>query len=290
MDRDKSISERLAKTLYVSDLDGTLLQPEVCVSERSRELINSAIAQGALFTIATARTPATVSALLEGINMTIPCVVMTGAALWDSRNGTYSDVRTIPAETVEKMIALYREKKLSTFVYRLADNKIHIYHSGPFNSIEEAFLAERIDNPYKHYERIAIASDGMPSCLSDVVLFYAMQPDAPAAAVYEQLKRMPVTPLMYHDIFGPETAILEVFGPATSKANAVRTLASRLGADRIVAFGDNINDLPLLRVADVGVAVGNAVQEVKEAADIVIGCNTEDAVARFICEDSRRTV
>ena len=53
-------------------------------------------------------------------------------------------------------------------------------------------------------------------------------------------------------------------------------------ADRVVAFGDNINDLPMLRAADVAVAVGNALPEVKAAADIVICFNTEDSVARFV--------
>ena len=54
------------------------------------------------------------------------------------------------------------------------------------------------------------------------------------------------------------------------------------GADRVVAFGDNINDIPMLREADVAVAVENAVPEVKRIADVIIGPNTTDAVPRFI--------
>ena len=58
-------------------------------------------------------------------------------------------------------------------------------------------------------------------------------------------------------------------------------------ADRLVVFGDNINDLPMMRLADVAVAVENAVEEVKAEADIVIGPNTSDSVARFIIDDFR---
>ncbi len=56
-----------------------------------------------------------------------------------------------------------------------------------------------------------------------------------------------------------------------------------------MAFGDNINDLPMMREADLAVAVSNALPEVKDAADIVIGANTDDAVARFILYDSSMT-
>ena len=71
------------KTLYVSDLDGTLMQPDATISPQSVEALNSLIAQGALFTIATARTPATVAGILRDVTMTIPAIVMTGASLWD---------------------------------------------------------------------------------------------------------------------------------------------------------------------------------------------------------------
>ena len=64
----------------------------------------------------------------------------------------------------------------------------------------------------------------------------------------------------------------------------MRAMARELGADRIVAFGDNVNDLPMMREADLAVAVENALPEVKEAADIVIGPNTDDSVALFIAE------
>ncbi len=69
-----------------------------------------------------------------------------------------------------------------------------------------------------------------------------------------------------------------------SKAHAVKELAGRTGADEIVVFGDNLNDLPMMRVADVAVAMENALPEVKAEADVVIGRNTEDSVPKFVME------
>lgn len=57
------------------------------------------------------------------------------------------------------------------------------------------------------------------------------------------------------------------------------------GAERLVVFGDNLNDLPMLDIADVAVAVANAHEKVKERADIIIGCNNDDAVSHFIQQD-----
>ena len=57
-----------------------------------------------------------------------------------------------------------------------------------------------------------------------------------------------------------------------------------MGYEKIVAFGDNYNDLGMFEAADVSVAVGNACDEVKNAADIVIEKNTEDGVAKFLLQ------
>lgn len=64
-----------------------------------------------------------------------------------------------------------------------------------------------------------------------------------------------------------------------SKASAVKALKAQLGAEYLVVYGDNLNDLPMMAVADESVAVANALPEVKAAASRIIGPNTDDAVA-----------
>ena len=86
-------------------------------------------------------------------------------------------------------------------------------------------------------------------------------------------------------MFNPHIWNFEVFPPGVTKASAVLRLKEELDADRLVVFGDSLNDLSMLEVADVAVAMGNALPEVKEAADITIDANYTDAVARFIEED-----
>ena len=71
------------KTLYISDLDGTLLNSQSQVSAASRDMLNRLIADNDInFSIATARTPAPVVQLMHGIDSSLPYIVMTGAAMW----------------------------------------------------------------------------------------------------------------------------------------------------------------------------------------------------------------
>ncbi|MDE6338031.1 MAG: HAD hydrolase family protein, partial [Muribaculaceae bacterium] len=138
------------------------------------------------------------------------------------------------------------------------------------------------------YKRFHIPEDGtsiLPNPLENVVLFYSMQPSKRTEATYRDILEIAgTTPIYYHDNYGPDMGILEVFSSAASKANALRKLKEQTGAERVVVFGDNINDIPMMREADVAVAVDNAVADVKEIADIIIGANTTDSVARFILD------
>lgn len=273
------------KTLFVSDLDGTLLGPDARLSDASVSMLNDAIAKGALFSIATARTPSTVDILLDRIEANLPFIVMTGSAFWDKNTRLYSNIVTIHPHVAEKVISTFRAHGLPTFVYTLKEGLIDIYHYGALSEMEKKFIQERVNSPFKKFHIPEDGTSKLPSPLDDVVLFYGMQPSKETVSTYQDLCKIEgCNPLCYHDIYGEDTAILEVFSSAASKANAIRKLRKLTGAERVVVFGDNINDLPMMREADLAVAVENAVPEVKESANLVIGPNTSDSVARFILQ------
>ncbi|MDE6235408.1 MAG: HAD family hydrolase [Muribaculaceae bacterium] len=292
------------KTLYITDLDGTLLNSDVAVSDASIEMLNRALDMGALISVATARTPATLCNLLRNIRLTLPIVAMTGATLWDRESNTYSHVCTFPPEKVDEIRKVYAEFDLPTFIYTLRDNMMHIYHQGPLSNPERAFVAERLNSPYKtfhlcdpalasfNFGKSEITSDApvaIPEHIDNAILFFGMQPTGPDHPAFEALKKVEgINPMFYPDANSPEVTMIEAFPRHASKRNGIRILKQLTGADRVVVFGDNLNDLPMFEEADMSVAVANALPEVKEKADLIIGSHDEDAVAAFILEDTLR--
>lgn len=279
------------KTLFISDLDGTLLAPDARLSQTTITLINHAIARGALFSVATARTPATVSHLLKDLDLRIPLVVMTGAALWDKTTGAYSDVQHFSAGQVKEIVKAYRlPEGGGGFLYTLRPGPegrdiMEIYHIGPMNAIERGFMEERLSSPFKRFIVPESGMSDIPENIKDAVLFFGMKPDPVAREILTGLEEIRgINPMFYHDWHADEIAEVEAFPEGATKAKAIGRLKEKTGADRVVVFGDNMNDLSMMRMADWSVAVAGAVDEVKLEADEVIGSNSADAVARYILE------
>lgn len=282
----------MSKTLYISDLDGTLLGPDTQLSQTTVTLLNHAISRGALISVATARTPATVSHLLRDVNFRLPLVVMTGAALWDKQTGVYSEVQHFTPEQVERIAGIYRSVPGGEgFLYTLAPRRdghdmMEIYHIGSLNGPEREFMEERLSSPFKTFLVPESGDSDIPSGVGNAVLFFGMNEVPAARKIYEALQSVPkINPMYYHDWHGDKVASVEAFPQSATKALAIRRLAAKVGADRIVVFGDNVNDLSMMQVASWSVAVEGALPEVKLAADEVIGPNGADAVARYILED-----
>ena len=277
------------RTLFVTDLDGTLLGPDRKVSAESVGMINEAIAEGAMFSVATARTPATVGPLLDDVDSPLPFIVMTGAAIWNREDNRYVYAAFHREETAKRLVELYRRHRLSAFIYILGDdNVIHIYHIGDMSDLEREFMEERLHTPYKDFHILDREEGQLPERLDKVLLFYSMRPEEEVRRVYDEIKDSgDLRAVFYHDMYGDEIALMEVFGQEASKANAVRRLADMVGAERIVAYGDNVNDIPILEVADDAVAVANAVEAARLVAGRVIGPNYEDSVAKDIKKQTK---
>ena len=69
-----------------------------------------------------------------------------------------------------------------------------------------------------------------------------------------------------------------------TKESAIKMICDKCGIElsNVIAFGDDYADIAMLRVSGLGIAMGNAIKEVKEAADIVIGSNDEDGIAVYL--------
>lgn len=274
------------KQLFLSDLDGTLLNPDSRISDTSAEIISSLSREGALISVATARTPATVDPLLARTYTTIPAITMTGAALWLREKQQIVNPQFMDRVHAAAVIEACRRQDLNPIDYTLgADGIIHAYVSGKLSKRESSFIDQRRHLKLKRFH-INEQNGANEASHPDTMLIFSIGPaEKVEKAAAEIALRTPCAISFYPDTANSQVALLEVFAPGVSKAAAALRLKAELGAGELTVFGDNLNDLPLMAVADISVAVGNALPQVREAADIVIDTNATDAVARYIREN-----
>ena len=124
------------------------------------------------------------------------------------------------------------------------------------------------------YKALAIIGEN----LALVIVLHALSPALANAAHF-----------LSEDSIIPGLDWLEFHHEEGTKAKAIERVMKQLGANRLVVFGDNNNDLPMFRIADESYAVSNAIPAVLAAATGVIGSNDSDAVARWVTDDLSRS-
>lgn len=268
-------------TLYVSDLDGTLLGSDSLLSAATVELLNESIARGAMVTIATARTPATVMPIMRDVNAKLPFIVFSGAAMWSPGKQGYSNVRPFGQDVAAQVLQACSDEGINPFVYTRHGDHLVVWHAGQLAPQEQQFVEQRRHLAHKRFV-LGEPFDGS----GEPILVFAMRDYSALEPLCQRLKSIDgCKAILYRDIFDPSTGLLEIHRHGTSKALAISQLANATGAERIVVFGDNLNDIEMMGQATWSVAVGNAVQQVKDAANEVIGPNTANSVAQWILND-----
>lgn len=278
---------RGSKTLFVTDMDGTLLDNSARVPDRAMEILRSLSREGAMVTVATARTPASVVPLLENAEIHIPAIVMTGAAWWHFDTGSYSHVHFIDSTHEDVIDSVFRCHNLHPFVYVLSpDNILDVYHAAPqLTEVENLFYELRCHLCLKRFH---LHTAPPAYSAGQRVLHFAMGTEKQIRAAATELEQCGMFNVScYKDTYTEDTWLLEVFAHGVSKAAAVKELKEYLRAEELTVYGDNLNDLPMMAVADRAVAVENALPAVKEAADAVIGSNVSSAVPRDILRQFR---
>ena len=102
--------------------------------------------------------------------------------------------------------------------------------------------------------------------------------------IVEKLKEIPEIDFAYYKDSYSDDWLIEIYSHTASKANGAKEVKEIVGAETITAFGDNLNDIIMLKGADVAVAVENSVPQVKEIADVIIGNNNDNSVVKYIQE------
>ena len=270
------------KTLFLSDLDGTFLNSKGKITQRSADIINTLTKKGVMFTVATARTYATVTEMFEGIYLPCPLVLMNGVTIYDPLEKQILKSNSIPTDLGNKIVSEFRKRGVEPMLYFQQGETLDIYYAELTNDYQREYVAQRTDRNGKRF-----IYSPTPIKLEDKNLVYIVCLDYydKLKDIYEAVSKFDETHCMfYKDNYVPDMYYLEIITRAVSKASGALEVKRMVGADRIVAFGDNLNDIPLFEIADECYAVEEAQDELKSIATGVIGSHNRDAVAEFLLE------
>lgn len=262
-----------ATTLFVTDLDGTLLTPDALLPDGAADAIHDLYRRGVRLTYATARTIRSAAFILEGLPFPAPVALMNGVLMRDMNEDRYVDSNLLSPETAQRILTAGGEP----FVYTLTpEGELFTAYRRLANEHMEDFLRERVDKYAKPFRRM----DDFHTLLEEgerIIYFCYLDTEEHLRPIYDAITAMGdesgeicTKCAFYPDHYRPGLWYLEVFAPTASKGTVIRRLREMTGAKTVVCFGDNGNDLPMFAESDYAFAVERAADAVKAAADAVI--------------------
>lgn len=265
-------------TLYLSDLDGTLLRSDQRTSAFTNRVINQLVAEGMLFSYATARSFNTAQKVAKGLDAQIPLIVYNGAFIVDNRTHELLLTNMFIQESADAILQDLLQAGAAPIVYCLDDKERFVYNVTRINKETREYVDSRRgdsrDTPVNADCYLKRNNTFYFTCIDTPDKLYPL---------YEKYRNQ-FSCVYSKDIYSG-AQWLEIMPKAATKANAARQLACLLGCDKIVAFGDALNDIPLFDAADECYAVANADDRLKQRATGVIKSNDEDAVACWLLEN-----
>ena len=265
-------------TLYVTDLDGTLLRSDATLSPYTISTINRLTEQGLAFTYATARSIESARPIAGELNLRLPAITRNGAVLADNATGKHLEKALFTEEEVALLKKLLPELPRCGFVSCfLGEEMFKAYVPGNLVPGMVQYADYYRDDPkmipVKTLEEMFFGQPGYVTLIDD---------REKAALIYEKVRQYSGWECIFQkDTYWDEYWV-EVCPRNCTKAKAILKMKEQYGFRKVVAFGDSVNDMPMFRAADEAYAVSNALEALKEIATGVIGGNNEDAVARFL--------
>lgn len=267
------------KTLYVSDLDGTLLNSQETTTQYTNQIINELVDNGMLFSYATARSYTTATKATKGICVKIPLIVYNGVMIVENNSGEI--LHSCYFKRIKHIINELINNNFYPIVYSIIDNKERFsYIRKTLTKEAKEFVDSRNDYRNRPVNSIEELLQG------DIFYITIINNDRKLKDFYEKYKDT------YHCIYSKDiysqSYWLEITPKEASKSNAIKKLKSLYKCDKVVVFGDGENDIDMFLNADECYAVSNACDKIKEIANDIIGSHNEDAVAKWLYKHNKK--
>ena len=271
------------KPFIISDLDGTLLDNPKKLSKQYITQLNDLIKKGMHFTIATGRDLEKTKKAVDGLILKYPVILTNGALLADLNTEEYLEITSIPSNIVEKILKYANTLDIKPIVFAAFDDKNNLmhfnkgkwwgkYYGKPISLNDDQVL------PYKQYKVVSMQFHAETHTLEPLrqSIEKKFKDQIQIIYIYDVSYR-------HHGIEG-EWWWLEINSKDAGKDKMAKKLAEKIGAsiEDMIFFGDNLNDIDLLKAVGKGIAMENAPDEVKVIAKEICGKNTEGGVIEYL--------
>lgn len=263
--------------LIASDMDGTLFNSRHEISDRNAAAILEAQKKGVLFALCTGRISQYGALHVNDKGISCPVIGGNGGAIWDDTKKEIISQHPIEADIAMAVDDLLHHYGMLYYAF-LADNIVSsdekINH--PNASWKDGAMTKAYGIPFgggREKMRNAVENE------QPFKFFVARQPDDVYEKVLAEVKKIKG---IYVTSAGKNS--IEIMKDGVNKCSGVEELAAMYGIpmEKVMTMGDYDNDIPMIRAAGLGVAMGNALDEVKACADYVTDTNDNDGVAKAI--------
>jgi 5-amino-6-(5-phospho-D-ribitylamino)uracil phosphatase len=267
--------------LLALDVDGTLLDPDGQLRPAVQNAVLATQERGVRVVMCTGRRFRTALPLAQQLQLRDPAVVHNGALVKDVQSGATLQQCYMPPEVYNQAFALLRQCGEPMVYVDAFHEAVDIVTAGleHVHPFQREYLQENLTH-------CRIVPDMATPPAYGVVMMSVMADEAYLRGLRTQVQqalegRARVNLLMNKNYQG---YILEILHPSVSKWDALQRWAQGEGiaAEEIMAVGDDENDLEMIRHAGLGVAMGNAAEAVKAAADFVTGSNADDGLVQAL--------
>lgn len=260
-------------SLLALDLDGTLTNSQKEVTLRSRKAIDAALDLGVCVTLASGRPVLGIAPLALSLGLFGRHAYMlayNGACLISCETNKVVWERTVGLDAIETVFAFAKAKGLASLCYD-----------------EKGVITESPDDRYVHKEAY---NNGIPIRRVENLLLEVTRPQPKVMIVGEPTLLIPARKELQAllgdkaDASFSEPCFMEITAKGVQKSASLDVLLSLLGKERssLMVVGDGLNDIPMLAIAALAVAMENSSEEVKAHAHEVTASNDEDGVALAI--------
>ncbi|MEM6110167.1 HAD family hydrolase [Mycobacterium sp. 050272] len=261
--------------LIACDVDGTLFDDDETITPRTRAAVRAAVAAGAKFIVATGRPPRWIRPIVDELGFAPMAVCANGAVIYDPATDHVVSTRTLPVDTLAELA------ELATRVIPGAGLAVErIGHSAHDTATPQFVSSPGYEHAWLNPDNTEVSIEDLLSAPA-IKLLIRKAGARSADMAAELAKHVGVE----GDItYSTNNGLVEVVPLGISKATGIEEIARPLEivSDEVVAFGDMPNDLPMLRWAGHGVAMGNAHPDVLAAANEITARNSDDGVGRVL--------